>query len=84
MSQRKIQWAFGCAPPWLQEPKSQCPAWLGTSDTAAECGAVEPGRGPTGPGLVLLRQQQHKGHRQGAVVEAVHVGVIPLLQWGER
>lgn len=57
---------------------------LGGSDTAAQRGAVEPGGAAGTPGLlVLLGQQQHKGHGQGAVVEAVHVGVVPLLQRGE-
>lgn len=55
----------------------------GVSDAAAERGAVQPGGGPGTPGLlVLLGQQQHEGHGQGTVVEAVHVGVIPLLQAG--
>lgn len=55
----------------------------GSSDTAAERGAVQLGGGPGAPGLlVLLGQQQHEGHGQGAVVEAVHVGVIPLLEVG--
>lgn len=56
-------------------------AGAGGSDAAAERGAVQPGRGASTPGLlVLLGQQQHEGHGQGAVVEAVHVGVVPLLQ----
>lgn len=62
----------------------QCPGTgtgAGGSDAAAERGAVQPGRGASTPGLlVLLGQQQHEGHGQGAVVEAVHVGVVPLLQ----
>lgn len=68
-----------------QEQKSKCPAHPDGSDAAAERGAVEPGGGPGVPGLlVLLGQQQHKGHGQGAVIEAVHVGVIPLLQVGRE
>lgn len=62
----------------------QCPgagAGAGGSDAAAERGAVQPGGAAGAPGLlVLLGQQQHEGHGQGAVVEAVHVGVVPLLQ----
>lgn len=57
----------------------------GGSDAAAQRGAVEPGRAASPPGLlVLLGQQQHEGHGQGAVVEAVHVGVVPLLQRGKH
>ena len=84
VSQRKMQRAgilLLVASP--QEQKIKCPARTGGSDAAAERGAVEPGRGPGAPGLlVLLGQQQHEGHGQGAVVEAVHIGVIPLLQAG--
>lgn len=70
----------------LSHPRSRKPSALlirGRSDAAAERGAVELGRGPSAPSLlVLLGQQQDEGHGQGAVVEAVHVGVIPLLQTG--
>lgn len=59
------------------------PVVPGGSDAAAERGAVQPGGGPGIPSLlVLLGQQQHEGHGQGTVVEAVHVGVIPLLRAG--
>lgn len=51
------------------------------SDTStAEGGEGQLGRGPCVPSLLVdLGQQQDKGHGQGAVVEAVNVGVIPFL-----
>lgn len=71
---------------WFHPPRSRKVSAVltrGSSDTAAERGAVQLGGGPGAPGLlVLLGQQQHEGHGQGAVVEAVHVGVIPLLEVG--
>lgn len=33
---------------------------------------------------ILLWQQQDKGHSQGQMVEAVDVGVVPLLQWPKQ
>lgn len=52
------------------------------SDTStAKAGAVQLGRGPCTPSLpVDLGQQQGEGHGQGTVVEAVDVGVVPILQ----
>jgi len=48
---------------------------------AEEAEEAELGGVPSRPGVaVLLRQQQDEGHGQRQVVEAVHVGVVPLLQ----
>ena len=47
----------------------------------AEGGAVQLGGGPCTSGLLVdLGQQQGEGHGQGAVVEAVDVGVVPVLR----
>lgn len=87
VSQQKMQragiWLLVAHLHRLRSGKTRAPLGRGGSDAAAERGAVQPGGGPGAPGLlVLLGQQQHEGHGQGAVVEAVHVGVIPLLQAG--
>lgn len=48
---------------------------------AAQGGAAQLGRGPRLSSLLVdLGQQQDEGQGQGAVVEAVHVGAVPLLQ----
>lgn len=56
--------------------------WATRSDTStAEGGAVQLGGWPCASSLLVgLGQQQDEGHGQGAVVEAVDVGIIPLLQ----
>lgn len=47
----------------------------------AEGGAVQLGGGPCTSGLLVdLGQQQGEGHGQGTVVEAVDVGVVPVLR----
>lgn len=59
-------------------------AGLGAASDAstAQGGAVQLGRGPRGSSLLVdLGQQQNKGHGQGTVVEAVDIGVVPVL-WG--
>lgn len=51
----------------------------------AEGGAVQLGRGPCASGLLVdLGQQQGEGHGQGTVVEAVDVGVVPVLRGRNR
>lgn len=52
------------------------------SDTGtAQGAAVQLGRGPCASSLLVhLGQQQDEGHGQGAVVEAVHISVVPVLQ----
>lgn len=48
---------------------------------AAQGGAAQLGRGPRVSSLLVdLGQQQDEGQGQGAVVEAVHVGAVPLLR----
>ena len=52
--------------------------------TAAESEPAEFSRVSSRPCIaVLLWQQQDEGHRQRQMVEAVDVGVVPLLQWRE-
>lgn len=52
--------------------------------TAAESEPAEFSRISSRPCVaVLLWQQQDEGHRQRQMVEAVDVGVVPLLQWRE-
>lgn len=56
-----------------------------TTYTTAEREAAELGGVPARPcEAVLLGQQQHEGHSQRQVVEAVHVGVVPLLLGGDK
>lgn len=58
-------------------------AQLDTS--TAEGGAVQLGGGPRASSLLVdLGQQQDEGHGQGTVVEAVDVGVIPVLRGRRR
>ena len=58
-------------------------AQLDTS--TAKGGAVQLGGGPRASSLLVdLGQQQDEGHGQGTVVEAVDVGVIPVLQGRRR
>lgn len=48
---------------------------------AAQGGAAQLGWGPRVSSLLVdLGQQQDEGQGQGAVVEAVHVGAVPLLR----